>query len=140
MFLTEFMFTWPKLNLSEEFCFISCKWIVASVTTFVSLEDVFRNLDRWLTLQLSDVRETSTSVVSKNAFLNCLEPVTFLTEVEDTCKWALSKLLSALLSAPKEPLFLDIILKSTVLTVDLDASSKNHYILKIIYLGNKIVR
>ena len=64
----------------------------------------------------------------ENAFLNCLEPVTFLTELEDTFKWALSKRLSALMSAPKEPSFSDIIVKSTVLAVDLDASSKNNYL------------
>ena len=132
MFRIELMFTWPKISLSGEFRFISCKPIFASVILFVNLEDIFRNLDWWLRLQLSDVWETSTSVIFstalENAFLDSLEPVTFSTELEDTFKWTLSKLLSELLSAPKEPSFLDIMLKSTVLTVDLDTSSKNHYL------------
>ena len=68
------------------------------------------------------------STAPENAFLDSLDPVTFSTELEDTFKWALSKLLSELLSAPKEPSFLDIMLKSTLLTVDLNASSKNHYL------------
>ena len=81
----------------------------------------------------------STSVIFstalKNAFLDSLEPVTFSTELEDTFKWTLLKLLSELLSAPKESLFLDIMLKSTVLTVDLDTSSKNHYLYYKNYLS-----
>ena len=118
--------------MSGEFRFISCKRIFASVTILVNLENIFRNLDWWLRLQLSDVWETSTSTILstalENAFLNCFELVTFSTELEDTFKWTLSKLLSALMSAPKEPSFSDIILKSTVLAADLDASSKNHYL------------
>ena len=60
----------------------------------------------------------------KCVFLNCLKPVTFSTELDDTFKWTLSKLLFALMSAPKEPSFSDIILKSTILAVDLNALSK----------------
>ena len=64
----------------------------------------------------------------EKAFLKCLEPGTFSTELEDTFKWSLSKLLSTLLYAPNERSFLDIMLKSTVLMVDLDASSKYYYL------------
>ena len=134
------MFRWPKINLLREFC----KPIFASVIILVNLEDIFRNWDWWLRLHLSDVWETSTLIIFstaiENAFLNCLEPASFSTELVDTFKWTLAKLLPALMSAPTEPSFSDIIFKSTVLVVDLDASSKNHiYIVKIIYLGHKIV-
>ena len=51
----------------------------------------------------------------------------FSTELEDTFKWTLLKPIYALLSAPKEPLFSDMV-KSTVVTGVLDASSKNQYL------------
>ena len=56
------------------------------------------------------------------------KPATLSTELEDTFKLALSKLSSALMSPPKEPSFSDIIIKSTVLVFDLNASLKNHYL------------
>ena len=127
MFYIELMFTRPKICLSGEFCFISCKPNFASVTLFVNLEDIFRDLDWWLRLQLSQrcVRNDNMNYIIHCAFWDCFEPVTFSTELEDTCKWTLFKPLSELLPAPKEPSFLGAMLKYTVLAVDLDTSSKN---------------
>ena len=127
LFYIELMFTWPKICFSGEFCFISCKPNFASVTLFVNLEDIFRDLDWWLRLQLSQrcVRNDNMNYILHCTFWDWFEPVTFWTGLEDIYKWTLFKLLSELLSAPKEQSFLDVMLKYTVLAVDLDTSSKN---------------
>ena len=135
MHQTCFVLNWHSHDLKsvrrENFVSFLASQFLHPLHYFVNLEDIFRNLDWWLRLRLSHVWETSTSITFstalENAFIDSLEPVTFSNELEDTFKWTLSKLLSEL-SAPKEPSFLDIMLKSTLLTGDLDVSSKNHYI------------
>ena len=132
MFCNELMFTGRKINSLGDFSFILCKPLFTPVTLFVNFGYIFKSLDWWPKLELSDVWEVSSSVILStelgNAFLSFLEPVIFSTHLKDTFKWTLSKLTSALLSASKEPLFLDVMPEFTVLRVDLDVSSKNRYL------------